>query len=209
MSRVHSSSLHASTRDSVLRIELRDSSGFPRLHRALLFELLQAIQNFESDRLLRGAIIAGAAKCFAAGAELAEVAALEAAEAARFSALGQAVLRAIESSRKPVIAAIRGYCMGGGFDLALACHARVVAANAVFAYRGAALGIITGWGGTQRLPRTVGPRGRSLTLELMVTGRTLTAAEAYAAGLVSRVVPAERLDEEALSWIARYRKDQP
>src|ERR1700683_3006525 len=110
MSRVHSSSLHASTRDSVLRIELRDASGFPRLHRALLFELLQAIQNFESDRLLRGAIIAGAAKCFAAGAELAEVAALEAAEAARFSALGQAVLRAIESSRKPVIAAIHGYC---------------------------------------------------------------------------------------------------
>jgi enoyl-CoA hydratase/carnithine racemase len=209
VSRVHSSSLHASTRDSVLRIELRDSSGFPRLHRALLFELLQTVEGFESGRLLRGAIISGAAKCFASGAELAEIAALDAVEAARFSALGQAVMRAIESSRKPVIAAIRGYCMGGGFDLALACHARVAATDAVFAHRGAALGIITGWGGTQRLPRTLGPRGRSLALDLMVTGRTLTAAEAYAAGLVSRVVPAERVDEEALSWIARFRRNQP
>jgi enoyl-CoA hydratase/carnithine racemase len=192
-----------------LRIEMRDPSGFPRLHRGLVFELLQAIQAFETDRLLRGAIISGADQCFAAGAELAEVAALDAAEAARFSALGQAVMRAIESSRKPLIAAIRGYCMGGGFDLALACHARIAAADAVFAYRGAALGIITGWGGTHRLPRTVGPRGRSLALDLMVTGRTLTAEDAYAAGLVSRVVPAERLEEEALFWIARYRQDQP
>jgi len=188
---------------------MRDPSGFPRLHRGLVFELLQAIQAFETDRLLRGAIISGADQCFAAGAELAEVAALDAAEAARFSALGQAVMRAIESSRKPLIAAIRGYCMGGGFDLALACHARIAAADAVFAYRGAALGIITGWGGTHRLPRTVGPRGRSLALDLMVTGRTLTAEDAYAAGLVSRVVPAERLEEEALFWIARYRQDQP
>jgi enoyl-CoA hydratase/carnithine racemase len=209
VSRAHSSSLHASTRDSVLRIELRDSSGFPRLHRALLFELLHTVEGFESDRLSRGAIISGAAECFAAGAELAEIAALDAAEAARFSALGQAVMRAIESSRKPMIAAIRGYCMGGGFDLALACHARVAATDAVFAHRGAALGIITGWGGTQRVPRTLGPRGRSLALDLMVTGRTLTAAEAHAAGLVSRVVPAERVDDEALSWIARFRRDQP
>ncbi len=93
--------------------------------------------------------------------------------------------------------------MGGGFDLALACHARLASADALFAHRGAALGILTGWGGTQRLARLAGPRGRTLAKELMVTGRTLTAAEACDARLISRILPQADLTSAASSWIKR------
>jgi enoyl-CoA hydratase/carnithine racemase len=111
-------------------------------------------------------------------------------------------MRVIEHSRKPVIAAIRGYCMGGGFDLALACHARIAAPSAIFAHRGAALGIITGWGGTQRLPRILGLNGRTIAMELMSTGRAVDASEALTMRLISRVVPEDQLLLASLSFSA-------
>jgi enoyl-CoA hydratase len=104
-------------------------------------------------------------------------------------------MRTVANSPKPVVAAIRGYCMGGGLDLALACHARIASRAAVFAHPGGSLGIITGWGGTQRLPRLI---GRSRALELLVTGRRLDAEEAFACGLVQTIatdlVVAEAID---------------
>ncbi len=151
---------------------------------------------------VRVAVITGTEKCFAAGADLAEVGALRAAEALRFSAMGQRLMRRIEQNSKPVIAAIRGYCLGGGFDLALACRLRVAASDAVFGHPGAALGIITGWGGTQRLPRILGVGGRAQAMEMLTSGQTITAAEAYTFGLVSRVVPAETVVKMAVE-IAR------
>jgi len=133
---------------------------------------------------LAGAVIAGGDRAFAAGAEIAEVARLTPDSEFDFSRRGQAVLGAIASSAKPVVAAIRGYSIGGGLDLALACRARIAAADAVFAHPGVTLGIITGWGGTQRLPRLIG-RGRAM--ELLVTGGRIRASEALEWGLVSRV----------------------
>jgi enoyl-CoA hydratase len=162
-----------------------------------LGELRKQIEVFVALPDLRGAVIVGTEKCFCSGAELTEVAALDGVEAKVFSALGQSVMAAIESSPKPIIAAVSGYCMGGGFDLALACHMRIVSTNVVFAHRGATLGIITGWGGTQRLPRVLGPRGKSIALEIMTTGREIAAREAYDLRLVSRVVPLEKLLDEA------------
>lgn len=195
-------SIVASRNEDVLLLQLTAPDNFPRLTQSALKQLRYQLAGFSSSSTLAGAVIAGTEKCFAAGAELTEIFSLNATEALRFAALGQSVMRIIEQSRKPVIAAIRGYCMGGGFDLALACHARIAAPSAIFAHRGAALGIITGWGGTQRLPRILGPNGRSVTMELMSTGRTLDATEALAMRLISRIVPEAQLLPAALSFAA-------
>lgn len=173
--------------------ELYDSMGLPRLSRDLLRELLTALTEFAADPVAHALVLTGTEKSFAAGAEITEVAELHGSEAIRFAELGQGLMRAIDRSRKPIIAAISGFCMGGGFDLALACHIRIASPDAVFAHKGASLGIITGWGGTQRLPEICGPRGRTLAIELMTTGRQLTAQEAHAARLISKIVPRDQL----------------
>jgi enoyl-CoA hydratase len=184
-------------RGEVFLLHLNSPDGFPRLTREVLVELRQQITSVVTSADIRGAVITGTENCFCAGAELTEVAALNGVDALQFSALGQSVMAEFERSPKPVIAAIRGYCMGGGFDLALACHMRIATPDAVFAHRGAALGIITGWGGTQRLPRVLGPGGGRLAREIMVTGREIKASEAFALKLISRIVPAESLLDEA------------
>ena len=188
-----------SLRDGVCLIQLDDPSGYPRLTRAVLEELHRQFDRLRNTPKARATVITGTEKCFAAGADLAEVGALRAAEALRFATLGQGLMRKIEQNAKPVIAAIRGYCLGGGFDLALACRMRVAASDAVFGHPGAALGIITGWGGTQRLPRILGAGGRARAMEMLTSGRTITAGEAYAWGLVSRVVEPEKLLETAVA----------
>jgi enoyl-CoA hydratase/carnithine racemase len=118
---------------------------------------------------------------FSAGADLNEIATLSGPEAYAFSAMGQDLMHTVASFPAPVIAAINGYCLGGGLDLALACHQRIAAPSAVFGHRGAALGLITGWGGTARLPRLIG-KGRAL--EMFITAQKLNAQQAHAIGLV-------------------------
>ena len=109
--------------------------------------------------------IAGNNRFFSASSELAEIAALNGPAAYEFAKMGQALMLLVDEFSAPVWAAISGYCMGGGLDLALACHHRITSTHAVFGHRGAALGLITGWGGTQRLPRIV---GKGIALELFV-----------------------------------------
>lgn len=150
---------------------------------------------------LVGCVIAGTERAFAVGADIGELARLTPAEAHEFSREGQCVLRAVERSRLPVVAAIRGYCMGGGLDLTLACRARVATPEAIFAHPGGALGILTGWGGTQRLTRLLGRPG---ALEMLTTGRTLGASDALALGLIEKIVPPAALLSTAESWIARH-----
>jgi enoyl-CoA hydratase/carnithine racemase len=152
---------------------------------------------------LSGAVITGSKLTFAAGAEIAEVARLTAGDAFAFSRRGQAVLGTIAASAKPVVAAIRGYCIGGGLDLALACHARIAAADAVFAHPGVRLGIITGWGGTQRLPRLIGRGG---AMEMLVTGGRICASEALAWGLVGKVSEHGELVDDAIRLARSYRR---
>ena len=180
------SSVHFDLRGSVLLITLDSPDQFPRLTRAVLRELLSRFENIPADSAVRAAVITGTPQSFAAGADLAEVSALTPVEALRFSALGQSLMRAIECCPKPVIAAIRGYCLGGGFDLAMACHMRIAGDDARFGHPGGSLGIMTGWGGTARLPRIVGP---ARAIELLTSGRIIDAAEAHAWLLISRVVP--------------------
>jgi enoyl-CoA hydratase len=190
-------SLHVIIRDRILFIELSAPDRFPRLNRWALTQLRYYMSLLAKHTGLDAAIITGTEVCFAAGAELAEVTALTPPDALTFAKLGQSTMQSIESSPKPVIAAIRGYCMGGGFDLALACHRRISTSDAILAHRGASLGILTGWGGTQRLPRVLGPRGHSVAMEMLVAGRRVTAAEAFTLKLISGIVPGTSLINEA------------
>jgi enoyl-CoA hydratase len=165
-------------------MRLESDNGFPRLEMRVMDALEREIARMAEAAELRGAVITGSERAFAAGAEIAEVARLTPGVALAFSRRGQEVLGRIASSAKPVVGVIRGYCIGGGLDLALACRARIAAEDAVFAHSGVTLGIITGWGGTQRLPRLIG-RGRAL--EMLVTGGRIRAPEALAWGLVSNI----------------------
>ncbi|HEV8384329.1 MAG TPA: enoyl-CoA hydratase/isomerase family protein [Candidatus Acidoferrales bacterium] len=180
------SSVRFEPQDSVLLIRLNSPDQFPRLTRAVLRELLARFEILAAGPAVHAVVLTGTPKSFAAGADLEEVSALTPVDALRFSALGQSLMRGIESCPKPVVAAVGGYCLGGGFDLAMACHLRIAADDARFGHPGGSLGIITGWGGTARLPRIV---GAARARELLTTGRIITAEEAYAWCLVSRVVP--------------------
>src|SRR5208282_424988 len=133
---------------------------------------------------LRPLIIAGNRLFFSVGAESKKKNALSGPEAYEFSALGQTLMNAIAGYPAPVIAAIEGHCMGGGLDLAVACHRRIAAPHAVFGHRGAALGLMTGWGGTQRLPRLIG-KGRAL--ELFIAAEKISAARALEIGMVDAI----------------------
>lgn len=163
-------------------LRLGSEGGTNRLTQACMLALTAAIRELAENP--RPLVIMGNARFFSAGAELEEIAALDAPSAYEFSRTGQILMRIVEEFPAPVYAAISGYCMGGGMDLALACHRRIASPNAVFGHRGAALGLITGWGGTQRLPRLV---GKAVALEMFVAAEKIGAQRALAIGLVESV----------------------
>ncbi len=174
---------HLDEHDGLSVLRLRSEDGTNRLTRALVLSLTAAI--CELSEKARPLVITGNTKFFSAGAELSEIAGLDGPAACQFSRMGQALMNAIEQFPAPVYAAVSGYCMGGGLDLAMACHRRLAAPNALFGHRGAALGLITGWGGTQRLPRLV---GKAIALEMCVAAEKVNAHRALAIGLVDAVV---------------------
>jgi enoyl-CoA hydratase/carnithine racemase len=159
---------------------------------ALKQTLVETLEREEVDSL----IITGTDDVFTSGANIHELTQLDSESAAHFSRLGQNVFQLIADARQVTIAAINGYCMGGGLDLALACDVRVASGNAVFAHPGARLGIITGWGGTQRLPRLI---GRTRALEFFATARRVDASEALRLGLVTAI------GDPVLELASRYR----
>jgi len=195
--------LEISHREKTLLIQLVAEDSFPRLTYSTLYKLKAQLVALRDDANLSAAVITGSHICFCAGAEIAELGALRGEQALRFAELGQSVTSAIERSEKPVIAAIRGYCMGGGFDLALACQMRIAAPDSVFAHRGAALGIMTGWGATQRMMRVGGPGGRRVVTELMTTGRSITAQEAHSLRLINHIAPKDSVVDAAVSLASR------
>jgi enoyl-CoA hydratase/carnithine racemase len=163
-------------------VRLQSDDGTNRLTRYCVLSLTEAVNRLAREH--RPIVFAGNDRLFSAGAELAEISALDGPSAYEFSKVGQALMNAIDCFPAPVYAAISGYCMGGGLDLALACHHRIASPHAVFGHRGAALGLITGWGGTQRLPRLVG-KGRAL--EIFVAAEKVTATRALQIGLVDAI----------------------
>lgn len=173
------------------------AEGYPRLTASLLGELEGTLDLLLPDTTCAGLVLHGTEKCFAAGADISEVGGLSGMDALEFSRRAQLLFERVTEASKPVVAAVSGYCLGGGFDLALACHMRLAAPDAVFGHPGATLGIITGWGGTQRLPRLL---GRAWAHELLLTGGTLTATRALEIGLIAEVVPPEQLLPRALEF---------
>lgn len=133
---------------------------------------------------IQAVIFTGTDDIFASGANIRELTQLDTEAALEFSRLGQELFQTIADARQVTIAAINGYCMGGGLDLALACDIRVASKSAVFSHPGASLGIITGWGGTQRLPRII---GRARALEFFATARRYSSAAALEISLITRV----------------------
>jgi enoyl-CoA hydratase/carnithine racemase len=166
---------------------------------ATVMELDSALDEALASPEVKALIITGAGpNVFVAGADINEIARLgESAnldEARAMLLKGQSVFNKIESARKPVIAAINGACLGGGLEMAMACHIRIASDRARLGQPEINLGLIPGWGGTQRLPRLV---GKGKALELILTGDAITAQEAYRIGLVNKVVPGDALLKEA------------
>jgi enoyl-CoA hydratase len=177
------------------------------LNRETLGEIESAARAFTSDPEQGALIVTGAGtKSFISGADINELAVLDPRGAEDISRMGQRVLEVLERAPKPVIAAVNGYAFGGGCELALACHMRLASENAVLGLPEVSLGIIPGYGGTQRLPRLVG-QGRAL--ELMLSGGRVKADEAYRLGLVNRVVPQVELLAEAEKLAQAILKNGP
>ena len=163
-------------------VSLRSADQTNRLTQACILALCELMQKLSDEPA--PVIIAGNPRFFSAGADLREIAALTGPAAYQFSQLGQCLMNQLENFPAPVYAAIEGYCMGGGLDLALACHRRIAGPHAIFGHRGAALGLVTGWGGTQRLPRLI---GKARALEMFICAEKLHADRALAFGLVDAV----------------------
>src|SRR5213596_957155 len=183
-----------------LLLEIRDAIAFVTVNRPdklnalndqVMLELGKAAESIASEPEIRGAILTGAGpKSFVAGADIGDLARQGPFDGKARAQRGQGVLRRLETCGKPVIAAINGFALGGGCELAMACHIRIASDAAKFGQPEVKLGIAPGYGGTQRLPRLVG-KGRAL--ELLLTGEMIDAQEAYRLGLVNRVVPAGEL----------------
>jgi len=171
-------------RDTCLVVGLKSEDGTNRLTRLCVRELMEAVGHVMGGRCPTGLVICGNEKFFSAGADLREICELDGSTALEFSKMGQALMAAIAGFPAPVYAAVAGYCMGGGMDLALSCHYRIASPHALFGHRGAALGLITGWGGTQRLPRLVG-KGRAL--EMLVAAEKIRAERALEIGLIDAI----------------------
>ncbi len=170
----------------------------------VLTELSQILDELETDESTRVVVITGAGeRFFSAGADIKEFGAVDVAYQV---GLGQTVFRRIEAFTKPVIAAVNGLALGGGCELALACHLRFAADTAQFGQTEVQLGIIPGWGGTQRLPRLI---GKTRALEYLLTGERFSAADAERFGMVNRVVPQAQLIEQTLAFARRLARGAP
>lgn len=177
------------------------------LNREVLQEINKAAEYMEKDDEVRVVIITGAGeKAFVAGADIKEMQPLNAVEGRSFGKLGQEVFRRLETMEKPVIAAVNGFALGGGCELAMAADIRIASEKAKFGQPEVTLGITPGFGGTQRLPRLVG-EGRAM--ELILTGRMINAEEALRIGLVNAVYPAEKLMEEAKKLAEMIARNAP
>ena len=165
-----------------MEVRLTSADETNRLTRACVLALTGALLSLSENA--KPLIVAGNSRFFSAGADLREIQSLDAVEALAFARTGQRLMNVIDCFPRPVFAAVEGYCMGGGLDLALACHRRVASPNAIFGHRGAALGLMTGWGGTQRLPHLI---GKSRTLALLAKAEKIHAQEALTIGLVDAI----------------------
>ena len=176
--------------DRIATITVNRPDKLNALNDALMDELRRAIAEARRRSDVGAVLLTGAGRAFVAGADITELVDQTAIEGKARAQRGQLVFRRFETSPKPTLAAVNGFALGGGCELAMACHMRIASESAKFGQPEVKLGIVPGYGGSQRLPRIVG-KGRAL--QLLLTGEVIDAAEAYRIGLVNRVVPAAEL----------------
>ncbi len=193
---VQYSNLKYAVKDSIGYVIINREPQLNALNQETLDELQDIFKHFNSDNHVRGIILTGAGqKAFAAGADIKEFMDLSVIQARWLSERGHIIFSdLIESAPKPVIAAINGYALGGGLELALACHIRIASENAKMGLPEVSLGLIPGYGGTQRLPKLV---GKGQAMQMILTGDMIDAQQAHAIGLVNEVIPQDKLISRA------------
>lgn len=189
----------------VAKVTVNRPKKLNALNDQVLNELADAFKKIHIDSDIRGVLLTGAGdKAFVAGADIKELAELDSRSGRMTSQKGQQIFQAIEDTRKPVLAVVNGYALGGGAELAMACHLRIASSNAVFGLPEVGLGLIPGYGGTQRLSHIV---GRARALEMILTAKHLKAEEALEMGLVNKV--SEDAEEAAYEFFDNILKNGP
>ncbi len=184
--------------DKVALIQFNRPKALNAMNSETMGELMDAVKRCGSDDGIKAVVLTGAGdRAFVAGADIAEMQELPPSEALKFMERGHETYRAIEILPKPTIAAVKGFALGGGTEIAMSCDMRFAADNARFGQPEILLGLTPGWGGTQRLPRLIG-LGRAK--ELIMGGEQVNAQRAYEIGLVNRVYPADQLMEETMKF---------
>jgi enoyl-CoA hydratase len=195
------------TRDGIAVVTVNRPDKLNALNDLTMDELNAAFTAIAADPVVRGVVVTGAGeKAFVAGADIGELASQSPVDGRERSLRGQRIFDKIERLGKPVVAAVNGFALGGGCELAMACHLRIAAEGAKLGTPEVKLGLMCGYGGTQRLPRLVG-KGRAL--ELLLAGEMVDAQEAWRIGLVNRVVPRERLLAEAEAVLRKMLANGP
>ena len=190
---------------AVIRMERPDRLN--ALSSDLIGELIAAIEGADLDDSVRGIVLCGAGKAFSAGADLNEALSVKDAYGAlRYVTRLRKLTAAIEMAAKPVVSAIHGYCYTGGLEVALACDRRVASTDATFSISSARIGSVAGLGGTQRLPRLVGP---AIAKDLLMTGRVFDAAEAARLGVVDELVEPDSAIKHACAWVEQVAEAAP
>lgn len=194
-------------RDRIAHITVNRPVAMNALNQDAIQDLRDAFLYVRYDESVQGVILTGAGdKAFVAGADITEIASASAIEAVGFTRHGQQLMNEIEDLGKPVIAAVNGFALGGGCELAMACTLRLAVERAHFGQPEVKLGLVPGFGGSQRLPKLVG-KGRAL--QLILTGEPIDASEAYRIGLVNEIVPAEGLISRAETILAKIIDNAP
>jgi enoyl-CoA hydratase len=195
------------TDDAIALLTINRPQKLNALNRAVIEELDQAFREVAESPGIKGLIITGAGeKAFIAGADISEFSATAPVEMRQLSARGQAVFRRLETMGKPSIAAVNGFALGGGLELAMSCTLRIASPNAKLGQPEVKLGLIPGYGGTQRLPRMI---GRGKALELLLTGEPVDAAEALRIGLVNQIAPQDELLVQCRALLKKIFENAP
>ena len=201
------STLLTTLENGIFTITINRPDKLNALNKDVFTDLDNAADEIQNNPAIQSAIITGAgSKAFVAGADITEFAGLSKAEAMALSKRGQVIFFKIENSSKPIIAAVNGFALGGGCELAMACHFRIASDNAKFGQPEVNLGLIPGYGGTQRLTQLIG-KGRAI--ELLVSGNMVDAATALQYGLVNYVVPADELLNKAITILSLINTKAP
>ena len=193
--------------DSIALIKFNRPEALNALNKLMLNELEEALKSSVNNKEIKGVILTGSGKSFIAGADIAEFLKMDAQAAVSFAEYGQNnICNRIENAAKPVIAAINGWCLGGGNEIAMACDLRLASANAVFSQPEASIGILPMWGGVKRLIRLV---GLSKAKELILTCNKISADEALSIGLINNIVEYDNLLDEAYSVMRKILANAP